>query len=74
MAAPKGLPKEIATQYETAIKKVWDSAEFQEFMNKRGFDLVYDGFGEVRGVHEDRQPGQRQDAEVARTGEEVSRR
>ena len=40
-AAPKGLPKEIATQYETAIKKVWDSAEFQEFMNKRGFDLVY---------------------------------
>jgi tripartite-type tricarboxylate transporter receptor subunit TctC len=40
-AAPKGLPKEIATQYETAIKKIWDSAEFQEFMNKRGFDLVY---------------------------------
>jgi tripartite-type tricarboxylate transporter receptor subunit TctC len=40
-AAPKGLPKEIAAQYETAIKKIWDSAEFQEFMNKRGFDLVY---------------------------------
>jgi len=40
-AAPKGLPKAIATQYETAIKKVWDSAEFQEFMTKRGFDLIY---------------------------------
>jgi tripartite-type tricarboxylate transporter receptor subunit TctC len=40
-AAPKGLPKEIATRYETAIKKVWDSAEFQEFMTKRGFDLIY---------------------------------
>jgi tripartite-type tricarboxylate transporter receptor subunit TctC len=40
-AAPKGLPKEIATQYETAIKKVWDSAEFQDFMTKRGFDLIY---------------------------------
>lgn len=40
-AGPKGLPKEIATQYETAIKKIWDSAEFQEFMVKRGFDLVY---------------------------------
>ena len=40
-AGPKGLPKEIATQYETAIKKVWDSAEFQEFMTKRGFDLIY---------------------------------
>jgi hypothetical protein len=31
-AAPKGLPKEIATQYEAAIKKIWDSAEFKEFM------------------------------------------
>jgi tripartite-type tricarboxylate transporter receptor subunit TctC len=31
-AAPKGLPKEIAAQYETAIKKIWDSAEFREFM------------------------------------------
>jgi tripartite-type tricarboxylate transporter receptor subunit TctC len=40
-AAPKGLPKEIATQYETAIKKVWDSAEFKEFMTKRGFDMIY---------------------------------
>jgi tripartite-type tricarboxylate transporter receptor subunit TctC len=40
-AGPKGLPKEIATQYETAIKKIWDSAEFREFMNKRGFDLIY---------------------------------
>jgi len=40
-AGPKGLPKEIATQYETAIKKIWDSADFQEFMTKRGFDLIY---------------------------------
>ena len=40
-AAPKGLPPEIATQYETAIKKVWDSAEFKEFMNRRGFDMIY---------------------------------
>jgi putative tricarboxylic transport membrane protein len=39
--APKGLPKEIATQYETAIKKIWDSAEFKEFMNRRGFDMIY---------------------------------
>ena len=40
-AAPKGLPKEIATQYETAIKKIWNSAEFKEFMNRRGFDMIY---------------------------------
>jgi tripartite-type tricarboxylate transporter receptor subunit TctC len=40
-AAPKGLPKEIAAQYETAIRKIWDSAEFKEFMNRRGFDMIY---------------------------------
>jgi tripartite-type tricarboxylate transporter receptor subunit TctC len=48
-AAPKGLTKKIATQYETAIKKVWDSAEFKEFMNRRGFGMIYldsAGFGE----------------------------
>src|SRR5262245_38109061 len=39
-AAPKSLPKEIAAQYETAIKKIWDS---EEFMNKRGFDMIYLG-------------------------------
>ena len=39
LSGPKGLSKEIATRYESAIKKVWDSAEFQEFMNQRGFDL-----------------------------------
>jgi tripartite-type tricarboxylate transporter receptor subunit TctC len=44
-AAPKGLSKEIATQYETAIKKVWDSAEFKEFMNRRGFDIYLDSSG-----------------------------
>jgi tripartite-type tricarboxylate transporter receptor subunit TctC len=41
MAGPKGLPKEIATQYEAVIKKIWDSADFKEFMTKRGFDLAY---------------------------------
>ena len=42
-AAPKGLPPEIAAQYETAIKKIWDSAEFKDFMNRRGFDMIYQG-------------------------------
>ncbi len=40
-AAPKGMPPEIAKQYETAIKKIWDSAEFKDFMNRRGFDMIY---------------------------------
>jgi hypothetical protein len=65
-AAPKGLSKEIATQYETAIKKIWDSAEFKEFMNRRGLDMIY--LGRLRGVHEGGQRGQR-GAEVARAGE-----
>ena len=41
MVGPKGMPKEIATQYETLLKKVYDSSEYQEFMTKRGFDLIY---------------------------------
>jgi tripartite-type tricarboxylate transporter receptor subunit TctC len=45
-AAPKGLPKEIAAQYETAIKKIWDSKEFKDFMNRRGFDMIYLGSAE----------------------------
>ncbi len=48
-AAPKGLPKEIAAQYEAAIKKAWDSDEFKEFMTRRGFDMVWmdsAGYGE----------------------------
>jgi tripartite-type tricarboxylate transporter receptor subunit TctC len=40
-AAPKGMPKEIAAQYEAAIKKAWDSDEFKEFMTRRGFDMIY---------------------------------
>ena len=45
-AAPKGLPKEIAAQYETAIKKIWDFKEFKDFMNRRGFDMIYLGSAE----------------------------
>jgi tripartite-type tricarboxylate transporter receptor subunit TctC len=41
MAGPKGLPKDIADRYETVIKKIWDSAEFQNFMKQRGFDVVW---------------------------------
>lgn len=40
-AAPKGVPQEIVARYETAIKKIWDSQEFKDFMNRRGFDMIY---------------------------------
>ncbi len=41
MAAPKGLPTDIAAKYEAAFKKVYDSKEYQEFMQKRGFGAVW---------------------------------
>jgi tripartite-type tricarboxylate transporter receptor subunit TctC len=41
IVGPKGMPKEIATQYETLLKKIYDSTEYQEFMTKRGFDVAW---------------------------------
>jgi tripartite-type tricarboxylate transporter receptor subunit TctC len=46
MVGPKGMAKEIATQYETLLKKIYDSSEFQEFMAKRGFDMAWMGSAE----------------------------
>jgi tripartite-type tricarboxylate transporter receptor subunit TctC len=41
IAAPKGLPPDIATALTAAIKKAWDSKEFIDFMNNRGFGLKW---------------------------------
>lgn len=41
IAGPKGLPQPIATKLTAALKKVYDSAEFQDFMTKRGFGLIW---------------------------------
>ena len=41
IAGPKGLPQPIANQLGAALKKVYDSKEYQDFMNGRGFGLVY---------------------------------
>ncbi|MCE9659896.1 MAG: tripartite tricarboxylate transporter substrate binding protein [Burkholderiales bacterium] len=41
MAAPKGLPKDIETALVTAIKKVYDSKEYHDFMASRGFGVTY---------------------------------
>ena len=46
IVGPKGMAKDIATQYETLLKKIHDSSEFQEFMAKRGFDLAWMGSAE----------------------------
>jgi putative tricarboxylic transport membrane protein len=41
IGAPKGLPPEIATKLTAALKKVYDSAEFKEFMSNRGFGTIW---------------------------------
>ena len=41
IAGPKGLPQPIATKLADALKKVQQSKEFRDFMNARGFALVY---------------------------------
>lgn len=41
LAGPKGMPDEATETLTAAFEKVWNSAEFQEFMNGRGFGLVW---------------------------------
>jgi tripartite-type tricarboxylate transporter receptor subunit TctC len=40
-AAPKGLPQPIATKLTAALKKVYDSKEYQDFMSSRGFGVIW---------------------------------
>ena len=41
MAAPKGLPKDIETRLVAAIKKAYDSKEYQDFLAQRGFGATW---------------------------------
>jgi tripartite-type tricarboxylate transporter receptor subunit TctC len=41
IAAPKGLPKEAVDRLVPALKKAWESKEFKDFMNQRGFGMVW---------------------------------
>ncbi|QAU48088.1 tripartite tricarboxylate transporter substrate binding protein [Bradyrhizobium guangzhouense] len=41
IAGPKGLPPEIATRLTGALKTVYDSAAFKNFMTGRGFGTVW---------------------------------
>jgi len=41
MAAPKGLPKDVEATLVAAIKKVYDSKEYHDFMASRGFGVTY---------------------------------
>jgi len=41
IVAPKGAPQEVTDKLVPALKKVYDSAEFKDFMNQRGFGMIY---------------------------------
>jgi tripartite-type tricarboxylate transporter receptor subunit TctC len=40
-AGPKGLPAPIAEKLSGALKRVFDSKDYKEFMNNRGFGMIW---------------------------------
>ena len=48
VAAPKGIPADVRAKLEGALKKVYDSNDYQEFMASRGFGGIW-GTGEEFG-------------------------
>ena len=41
IAGPKGMPDDVTATLTAALEKVWQSTDFQEFMNGRGFGLEW---------------------------------
>ena len=41
IVGPKGLPADIAKKLTAALKEVYDAKEFKDFMNSRGFAMVW---------------------------------
>ena len=41
LAGPAGMPEDVTATLAAAFEKVWNSAEFQDFMKGRGFGLVW---------------------------------
>ena len=41
IAGPKGLPADISARLTAALKKVYDSTEFKDFMSNRGFGTIW---------------------------------
>src|SRR3546814_18086872 len=41
IAGPKGMPKDVTEKLTKALSKIHKSAEFQKFMNDRGFGLTW---------------------------------
>ena len=41
IAAPKGIPADVQKTLVAALKKVYDSKEYKDFMASRGFGVVW---------------------------------
>ncbi len=41
IAGPKGLPADVQTKLAVALKKIYDSKDYQGFMANRGFGIIY---------------------------------
>lgn len=46
LAGPAGMPEDVTQTLTAAFEKVWNSAEFQDFMKGRGFGLEWRPGGE----------------------------
>ncbi len=46
IAAPKGLPANVASRLEASVKKAYESAEYKNFMAQRGFGMLWGNSGE----------------------------
>ena len=46
MAAPKGLPGNVAARLEASVKKAYESKEYKDFMDQRGFGMLWGSSGE----------------------------
>jgi tripartite-type tricarboxylate transporter receptor subunit TctC len=54
VAAPKGLPEDVAAKLGAALEKAYNSPEYKKFMNERGFGMRWaDGKETTRIVAED---------------------
>lgn len=46
MVGPKDMPADVTAKYEAALKRVYDSNDFQSFMRDRGFGAVWMNAGD----------------------------
>ena len=49
IAAPKGLPANVAARLEASVKKAFDSKDYKDFMAQRGFGVLWGSSTEFAG-------------------------